>query len=107
MYTLYVTSDYLISVTDARGQLADLVNRVSYTGEHITLTRHGRPMAVLVPVPDAERVRGDPTLASGNVASLPPTTQLGHTPLPPDAHFRIAARAAPPPTRGRPGSNQC
>ena len=108
MYNSYMTSDHVISVTDARGQLADLVNRVSYTGEHVTLTRHGRPMAVLVPVADAERLRSDPDLATGNVSMLPSSTQPGHAPSRPDADHRIAARApGPPPTGGRPGGNQC
>jgi prevent-host-death family protein len=104
IYNTYMSSEYLISVTDARGQLADLVNRVSYTGEHVTLTRHGRPMAVLVPVADAERLRSDPASPTGDVSSLPSTTQLGHTPSVPYPNYRIAARAlAPPPSRGHPG----
>lgn len=37
-----------ISVTRARAELADLVNRVAYSGEHVVLTRHGKPVAVLV-----------------------------------------------------------
>ena len=38
-----------ISVTDAKGQLTDLVRR-SEGGEEIVLTRHGQPVARLVPV---------------------------------------------------------
>ncbi|HEX4156985.1 MAG TPA: type II toxin-antitoxin system prevent-host-death family antitoxin [Rhizomicrobium sp.] len=38
-----------ISVTDAKGQLTELVRR-SETGEEIVLTRHGQPVARLVPV---------------------------------------------------------
>ncbi len=49
-----------ISVTDAKGQLTELVRR-SETGEDVVLTRHGQPVARLVPVkpvPDrAERRR--------------------------------------------------
>ena len=80
MYNLYMSSEYFISVTDARGQLADLVNRVSYTGEHVTLTRHGRPMAVLVPVADAERLRSEPATPTGNVSSLPSTPRHATAP---------------------------
>jgi prevent-host-death family protein len=43
-----------IPVTQARADLADLVNRVAYTGERIMLTRHGKPLAALVPVADLE-----------------------------------------------------
>jgi len=43
-----------VSVTDAKGQLTELVRR-SEAGEDIVLTRHGQPVARLVsikPVPD-------------------------------------------------------
>ena len=38
-----------ISVTDAKGQLTELVRR-SESGEEVVLTRHGQPVARLVPV---------------------------------------------------------
>ncbi len=44
-----------ISVSDARAALPSLLERVR-SGEEITLTRHGEPVAVLVR-PDALRVR--------------------------------------------------
>jgi prevent-host-death family protein len=37
-----------IAVTQARDELADLVNRVAYGSERVVLTRHGRPVAALV-----------------------------------------------------------
>jgi prevent-host-death family protein len=37
-----------IPVTQARDELADLVNRVAYGDERVVLTRHGRPVAALV-----------------------------------------------------------
>jgi prevent-host-death family protein len=37
-----------IAVTQAREDLADLVNRVAYGSERIVLTRHGKPVAALV-----------------------------------------------------------
>ncbi len=33
-----------LPVTQARAELADLVNRVAYAGERIELTRHGTPI---------------------------------------------------------------
>jgi prevent-host-death family protein len=38
-----------ISVTDAKGQLTELVRR-SEGGEEVVLTRHGQPVARLVPI---------------------------------------------------------
>lgn len=45
-----------IPVTQARADLADLVNRVAYSGERVVLTRHGRTMAALVSAEDLERL---------------------------------------------------
>lgn len=43
-----------IPVTQARAELAELVNRVAYSGERVVLTRHGRPLAALVSAADLE-----------------------------------------------------
>jgi prevent-host-death family protein len=50
-----------ITAADARKQWSDLLNRVAYAKERVVVTRHGRPLAALVPVEDLgmiERVRG-------------------------------------------------
>lgn len=39
-----------ISVTEARDELGELVNRARYSDERIVLTRHGKAVAALVPV---------------------------------------------------------
>src|SRR5215468_9741245 len=39
-----------INVADAKRHFADLLGRVAYGGETITITRRGKPMARLVPV---------------------------------------------------------
>lgn len=44
-----------MSASEARAALPELLNRVE-EGEEVTITRHGRPVAVLVR-PDALRVR--------------------------------------------------
>jgi antitoxin (DNA-binding transcriptional repressor) of toxin-antitoxin stability system len=44
-----------MSASEARAALPELLNRVE-DGEEITITRHGRPVAVLIR-PDALRVR--------------------------------------------------
>ncbi len=42
-----------LSASEARASFNDLVNRVSYGGERVTITRQGKPAAVLVSVEDA------------------------------------------------------
>src|SRR5215469_15980964 len=51
-YNLSMTS---MSASEARAALPELLNRVE-DGEEVTITRHGRPVAVLVR-PDALRAR--------------------------------------------------
>ncbi|MER5493067.1 type II toxin-antitoxin system Phd/YefM family antitoxin [Streptomyces sp. NPDC002490] len=41
-----------IPVTQARAELADLINRVVYGGETVVLTRHGKPLVALVSADD-------------------------------------------------------
>jgi prevent-host-death family protein len=41
-----------IPVTQARDELAELLNQVAYAHERIILTRHGKPVAGLVPPED-------------------------------------------------------
>jgi prevent-host-death family protein len=43
-----------MTVTQARAEFADLVNRVAYTGERVVLTRRGKVMAALVSAEDLE-----------------------------------------------------
>lgn len=45
---------YEIPVTQARAELADLINRVVYGGERVVVTRHGRPLVALVSAADLE-----------------------------------------------------
>jgi len=47
---------HAIPVTQARSELAELINRVVYGGEHVVLTRHGKPLAALVSAADLERL---------------------------------------------------
>ena len=56
-----------ISVTEAVRNFADFINRVVYRGEEFTLERGGRPVARLVPVPQAGRLGDLPSL----LASMP------------------------------------
>ncbi|WP_411082363.1 type II toxin-antitoxin system Phd/YefM family antitoxin [Streptomyces sp. cmx-18-6] len=49
---------YEIPVTQARAELADLINRVVYGGERVVVTRHGKPLVALVSAADLERLEG-------------------------------------------------
>jgi prevent-host-death family protein len=46
-----------IPVTQAREELAELINRVAYGRERIILTRHSKPVACLVPPEDLARLQ--------------------------------------------------
>lgn len=50
---------YEIPVTQARAELADLINRVVYGGERVVVTRHGKPLVALVSAADLERLESD------------------------------------------------
>ena len=54
---------YEIPVTQARAELADLINRVVYGGERVVVTRHGKPLVALVSAADLERLDGLDELA--------------------------------------------
>ncbi len=43
-------------MTQARDELADLINRVAYGHERIILTRHSKPVACIVPPEDLARL---------------------------------------------------
>ncbi|TJZ49602.1 type II toxin-antitoxin system Phd/YefM family antitoxin [Streptomyces piniterrae] len=47
---------YEIPVTQARAELADLINRAVYGGERVVVTRHGKPLVALVSAEELERL---------------------------------------------------
>ncbi len=61
-----------IPVTQARAELAELVNRVAYAGERIELTRHGKLVAALVSAADYQRLQNPGPVRT--VASPPQPT---------------------------------
>jgi prevent-host-death family protein len=83
-----------IPVTQARDELAELINRVAYGHERIILTRHSKPVACLVPPEDLQRLE----------PQAQETIRLASTSQPPDisqsigaaAPLRIAAQHRPP-----------
>lgn len=42
-----------VSTAEARGNLAEVVNRTAYGGERFVVTRHGKALVAIVPVEDA------------------------------------------------------
>ncbi|MET9764765.1 type II toxin-antitoxin system Phd/YefM family antitoxin [Streptomyces sp. NPDC006372] len=54
---------YEIPVTQARAELADLINRVVYAGERVVVTRHGKPLVALVSADDLRRLEEAQELA--------------------------------------------
>ena len=53
------TMAYEIPVTQARAELAELINRVVYGGERVVVTRHGKPLVALVSAADLQRLERD------------------------------------------------
>jgi prevent-host-death family protein len=46
-----------IPVSEARAELSTLVNEVAYKLEQVVLTRHGKPVAAIVPIQDMPAAR--------------------------------------------------
>lgn len=84
---------YEIPVTQARAELADLINRVVYAGERVVVTRHGKPLVALVSAADLERLEGLQESADDQViTSLSGVRERASAPPAPEPHrFGIAA----------------
>lgn len=46
----------MVSTVDARGQLADIINRSAFGKERIVLTRRGKQLVAVVPIEDLQRL---------------------------------------------------
>ncbi|WP_328908836.1 type II toxin-antitoxin system Phd/YefM family antitoxin [Streptomyces sp. NBC_00234] len=58
---------YEIPVTQARAELAELINRVVYGGERVVVTRHGKPLIALVSAADLQRLEDEEAAAEEQV----------------------------------------
>ncbi|MEU1281531.1 type II toxin-antitoxin system Phd/YefM family antitoxin [Streptomyces sp. NPDC005805] len=90
---------YEIPVTQARAELADLINRVVYGGERVVVTRHGKPLVALVSAADLERLEApaDEDEVITSVSTYGPTpSAAGERP-----RFGLAAEHRPPEERRR------
>ncbi|MFD7296333.1 type II toxin-antitoxin system Phd/YefM family antitoxin [Streptomyces sp. NPDC059897] len=70
---------YEIPVTQARAELADLINRVVYGGERVVVTRHGKPLVALVSASDLERLEaaGEPVGDSVDEPVITSVSRIG------------------------------
>ena len=68
-----------VTVSEARERFADLVNRVAYRQERVLVTRHGRPIAAIIPMEQVqflERAEDEYDLRLADEA----LAELEHTP---------------------------
>ena len=63
-----------VNVAEAKRRFSDLLGRVAYGKERVTITRRGRPMAILIP-PDQDRQK--PHLADAEDGSRNVTRSSG------------------------------
>lgn len=92
-----------VPVTQARAELAELVNRVVYAGERVVLTRHGQPVAALISAGDLQRLDGLPAEQSPS----PITADTGERQAPIESRppLRIAAQHPASDSPGRSGDH--
>jgi len=90
-----------VPVTQARAQLAELINRVVYGGEQVVLTRHGKPLVALVSAADLERLRELGDQGEEQVISTVSSTVPGSSATGERRRFGIAAEHRGPGTDGR------
>ncbi|MEU1000465.1 type II toxin-antitoxin system Phd/YefM family antitoxin [Streptomyces tibetensis] len=85
---------YEIPVTQARAELADLINRVVYAGERVVVTRHGKPLVALVSADDLRRLEEGQELAEAveeQVVSAVSTVRQGASAPGEPQRFGVAA----------------
>jgi prevent-host-death family protein len=58
-----------VPVTQARAELAELINRVVYGGERVVVTRHGKPLIALVSAADLRQLEEAETAPEEQVIS--------------------------------------
>ncbi|CAN5837926.1 type II toxin-antitoxin system Phd/YefM family antitoxin [soil metagenome] len=70
VYAIWYSFDMakIVPVREFRSQLADLLDQVADRREHVTVTRHGRPAAVLIPVAEYEALEETAEILSDDAA---------------------------------------
>ncbi len=62
----------LIPLTKAKARLSGLVERLMNLKEHVVITKHGKPVAALIPYEDWEKLTES---KAGGLASVPPPAE--------------------------------
>ncbi|MER7110674.1 type II toxin-antitoxin system Phd/YefM family antitoxin [Streptomyces sp. NPDC000229] len=86
---------YEIPVTQARAELADLINRVVYGGERVVVTRHGKPLVALVSAADLERLEVEQAAEEQVVRTLSTVRDVPSSAPGEQGRFGIAAEHRP------------
>ncbi|MFF8285698.1 type II toxin-antitoxin system Phd/YefM family antitoxin [Streptomyces albus] len=97
---------YEIPVTQARAELADLINRVVYGNERVVVTRHGKPIVGLVSAADLERLEAGESEQEPEeiISTVSAFREVGGAVRPEARRFGIAAEhRGPAAGDGRPG----
>ncbi|MFI8965870.1 type II toxin-antitoxin system Phd/YefM family antitoxin [Streptomyces sp. NPDC053493] len=89
---------YEIPVTQARAELADLINRVVYGNERVVVTRHGKPLVALVSAADLEKLEAAQGPAEERVISSLSAVRDASSAAGEQRRFGIAAHHRPPGT---------
>lgn len=90
-----------IPVTQARAELAELVNRVVYTDERVVLTRHGKPLVALVPAEDVQSPQDESDQEQSDEDAAVTPLRLS-SPAEPDSPQRPASAGMQPAARQQP-----
>jgi prevent-host-death family protein len=59
-----------IPVSDARRAFAEIVNRVAYGNERVTVVRHGREVVAIVPISDLRRLEASQPAPGQTIAPV-------------------------------------
>lgn len=94
---MMVSMAHEVPVTQARAELAELINRVVYGGERVVLTRHGKPLVALVSAADLERLQELERPRDEQVISTVSTVRQGASATGERRRFGIAAEHRPRP----------
>ena len=83
-----------VPVTQARAELAELINRVVYGGERVVVTRHGKPLAALVSAADLRRLEDLDRPVEDQVLSAVSVVRAAPPAVPERRRFGLAAHRA-------------
>lgn len=71
-----------IQARDAKASFSSLLEAAG-RGEPTTITRHGRPAAVIISIADAERLYGEPKSFAKHLLAFPGGIEFERDPSPP------------------------